>query len=92
MPRTTREGPHDVLLWRFGLQVAIRDDEYKLVRYDSNADTLTGRGGQPVSAAKLYSLTDDIGEAKDLAAKMPEKVAELQTRWNAWNSELVDPL
>lgn len=84
--------PHDVLLWRFGQQTAIRDAEYKLVRYDSNADTLTGKGGQPVTAAKLYRLSDDIGETNDLAEKMPEKVAELQKRWDAWNAELPDPL
>ena len=45
--------PHDTLYWRFGQQMAIRDGDYKLVRYDSNADTLTGKGGQPVTAARL---------------------------------------
>jgi hypothetical protein len=66
--------------------------DYKLVRYDSNADTLTGAGGQPVTSARLYRLSDDIGEQKDLAATMPDKVAELQKRWGSWNAELVDPL
>ena len=37
-------------------------------------------------------LSDDIGETKDLASAMPEKVAELQARWDAWNATLVDPL
>jgi arylsulfatase A-like enzyme len=84
--------PHEALLWRFGQQMAIRMGDYKLVRYDSNADTLTGKGGQPVTAAKLYRLNDDLGETKDLAASMPDKVAELQKRWDAWNAELVAPL
>jgi len=88
----TSGAPHDALLWRFGGQTAIRMGDYKLVRYDSNADTLTGRGGQPVTAAKLYRLSDDIGEQNDLAATMPDKVAELQKRWDAWNAELVAPL
>jgi len=86
------DSPHEALFWRFGGQTAIRMGDYKLVRYDSNADTLTGQGGQPVTAAKLYRLSDDIGEQNDLAAKMPEKVAELEKRWAAWNAELVDPL
>ncbi len=36
------EAPHEALYWRFGQQMAIRAGDYKLVRYDSNADTLTG--------------------------------------------------
>jgi arylsulfatase A-like enzyme len=84
--------PHEALFWRFGKQTAIRAGDYKLVRYDSNADTFTGQGGQPVTAAKLYNLSNDIGEQTDLAAKMPEKVAELQARWDQWNATLVDPL
>ena len=84
--------PHEALFWRFGQQMAIRVGDYKLVRYDSNADTLTGARNQPVTAAKLYRLSDDIGETKDLAAAMPDKRRELQARWDAWNATLVPPL
>jgi arylsulfatase A-like enzyme len=84
--------PHDALYWRFGEQMAIRMGEYKLVRYDSNADTRTGARGQPVTEARLYRLSDDIGETKDLAAAMPEKVEELQSKWDAWNATLSPPL
>jgi arylsulfatase A-like enzyme len=84
--------PHDALYWRFGEQMAIRVGDYKLVRYDSNADTLTGERRQPVTAAKLYNLADDIGEAKDLVALMPDKLKELQAKWDAWNATLVKPL
>ena len=84
--------PHDALYWRMGQQLAIRVGDYKLVRYDSNADTRTGRGRQPVTAAKLYNLADDIGETKDLAAALPDKRQELQTKWEAWNATLVPPL
>ena len=84
--------PHDALYWRFGQQMAIRLGDYKLVRYDSNADTLTGARNQPVTAAKLYNLAVDIGETKDLAAVMPDKVKELQSRWDAWNVANVKPL
>ena len=83
--------PHDALYWRFGDQMALRVGDFKLVRYDSNADTQTGRG-QPVTAAKLYNLRDEIGETKDLAATMPDKLKELQAKWDAWNATLVKPL
>ena len=46
----------------------------------------------PVTAARLYQLANDIGETKDLAAAMPDKVKELQVRWDAWNATLVKPL
>jgi arylsulfatase A-like enzyme len=81
--------PHDVLLWRFGSQMAIRKGDYKLVRYDTTAD-LAGVTG--LSPTKLYNLAGDIGETQDLAAEMPDKVRELQARWDAWNAELVRPL
>jgi arylsulfatase A-like enzyme len=84
--------PHDALYWRFGRQMAIRIGDYKLVRYDSNADTLTGARNQPVTAARLYNLVADIGETKDLAASMPDKVKELQSRWDTWNTGNVQPL
>ena len=86
-------GPvHDALYWRFGRQMAIRVSDYKLVRYDSTADTGAGRGRQPVTAARLYNLADDIGETKDLATALPGKVQELQARWDTWNATLVRPL
>jgi arylsulfatase A-like enzyme len=72
--------------------MAIRVGDYKLVRYDTNADTLTGARNQPVSPVKLYHLANDIGETKDLAATMPDKVKELQARWDAWNTANVPPL
>ncbi|MEI7900576.1 MAG: sulfatase-like hydrolase/transferase [bacterium] len=84
--------PHEALYWRLGQQMAIRAGDWKLVRYDSNADTRTGTRSQPVTAAKLYNLADDIGEAKDLAAAMPDKAKELQTKWDAWNATLAKPL
>ena len=83
--------PHDALYWRFGKQMAIRAGDYKLVRYDSNADTQTGQPNQPVSAAKLYNVVTDIGETKDLAEAMPGKVKELQAKWDAWNANNIKP-
>jgi len=84
--------PHPALYWRFGEQMAIRAGDYKLVRYDLNADTRTGGRRQGVTPPKLYNLQDDVGETKDLAATMPDKVKELQAQWDSWNVSNVRPL
>jgi len=86
------DAPHDALFWRFGQQMAVRSGDFKLVRHDSNADTLTGQANQPVTAARLYNLATDLSETHDLAADLPDKVTELQTKWDHWNSGNVPPL
>lgn len=83
--------PHDALYWRFGKQMAIRSGDWKLVRYDSNADTNTGGHNQPVTETKLYNLANDIHEDKDLAKEMPDKVKELQAKWDEWNKHNIAP-
>lgn len=82
--------PHDALYWRFGDQMAIRVGDWKLVRYDGNADSRTGRN-EPATPTKLYNLRDDIAETNDLATTMPDKLKELQTQWDQWNASLVPP-
>jgi len=83
--------PHESLYWRFGKQMAIRKGNFKLVRYDTNVETQTGKFNQPISPARLYDLTADIGETNDLAATMPEKLRELQADWDAWNAGNIPP-
>jgi arylsulfatase A-like enzyme len=85
--------PHDTLYWRFGEQMAIRQGDWKLVRYDPAADG--GKGKKKGGAAtpfKLYHLGQDIGEANDLSAKHPEKVKDLEGIWQKWNAQLAKPL
>lgn len=82
------EPPHDALYWRFGEQNAIRLGDYKLVTYDGMVDGSKERAVGP----RLYNLSDDIGEAKDLTAAMPDKVKELQAKWDAWNQSNVPAL
>lgn len=86
---TTRktDKPHAALYWRFGQQMAIRKGDWKLVKYD-----LAAEGGKGTSAAKLYNLATDLGEATDLAAKQPERVRDLQAAWDEWNKGNVKPL
>ena len=57
-----------------------------------NADTLSGGRNQGVTDFKLYNLREDIGEKKDLAAAMPDKVKELRAAWDEWNKSNVPPL
>jgi arylsulfatase A-like enzyme len=79
--------PHDALYWRFGKQMAVRQGDWKLARYD-----LAAEGKSGLSPACLYNLTDDIGEATDLSAKHPDKVKALQAAWDAWDKSNVAPL
>lgn len=88
--KTTR--PHDALYWRFGQQNAIRMGDFKLVTYDTNVDTNAGDRKAGVTGPRLYNLKEDLGESNDLAASMPEKVAELKAKWDAWNHSNVSPL
>jgi arylsulfatase A len=37
-----------------------------------------GKGEEQGQSEQLYNLTDDLGETKNLAAAMPEKVAEMK--------------
>jgi arylsulfatase A-like enzyme len=83
-----RSQPHDALYWRFGNQMAMRQGDWKLVKYDPVAD---GGKGQP-TGPHLYNLADDIGETNDLATKRPDKVREMQTSWDEWNQGNMAPL
>lgn len=65
--------PRD-LYWRFWYQAAIRRDRWKLLRL--------GTGER-----MLFDLEGD-GEAKDLAAAQPERVAELDLALDAWLATL----
>jgi arylsulfatase A-like enzyme len=88
--------PHDTLYWRMGAQMAVRQGDWKLVRYDRHADPGQGvskkTGATDVTARKLYNLAQDIGESHDLSAQYPEKADELQAVWQKWNAQLARPL
>jgi arylsulfatase A-like enzyme len=80
--------PHDALYWRLGTQMAVRQGDWKLVKYDLAAEG--GKAGE-ASPFRLYNLTNDIGEATDLAAKLPDKVQQLEGLWNKWAADLAKP-
>jgi arylsulfatase A-like enzyme len=90
---TANAGPHEALFWRMGNQWAVRKGDWKLVsqgggggRRGGNAGGAGGAGGQ------LFNLREDIGETNDLAAKMPEKVAELRKAYDEWNAKNIAPM
>jgi hypothetical protein len=41
---------------------------------------------------ELYNLREDIGESKNLAATMPDKAKELQTKLVAWRAAVKAPM
>lgn len=51
---------------------AIRAGDFKLIEFFADL------------RVELYNLRDDVGEAHDLAAKLPDKVEELRKRLHAW--------
>lgn len=71
--------PHPTLYWKKETRAAIRDGDWKLLRF-------------PDRPAELYHLTNDIAETRDLAALHPDKVRALFKKLFAWEMELERPL
>ncbi|VGO18527.1 sulfatase-like hydrolase/transferase [Pontiella sulfatireligans] len=74
-----KERPHQVLHWKMETRGAIRDGDWKLLRY-------------PDRPAELFNLAEDLGEQNNLAAQYPEKFKELFRKQFAWELELARPL
>ena len=55
---------------------AIRSGDWKLLEFFED------------DHVELYNLADDIGEQHDLAASVPQKVAELRSRLQAWRRQI----
>ncbi|NND96753.1 MAG: sulfatase-like hydrolase/transferase [Pirellulaceae bacterium] len=69
--------PHDVLLWRWTAQSAIREHNWKLLR-----------GGE---REYLYDLDTDIEEKHNLAKTHPEIATRLREKLIAWSGQLDPP-
>jgi arylsulfatase A-like enzyme len=74
-----RQRPHQTLYWKMENRGAIRDGDWKLLRF-------------PDRPAELYDLSQDPGEQHNLASAHPEKVKALYTKLFAWELELERPL
>jgi arylsulfatase A-like enzyme len=77
--QTVKGFPHESLFWRRGPAGAIRNGDWKLILVDE----------QP---PLLLNLKNDIGETTNLAESQHAKVAQLQSMYDAWESEMVEPL
>jgi arylsulfatase A-like enzyme len=69
----------EALYWRFGVQLAVRQGNWKLVK-PSLAD-------EPM----LFDLAADAGESNNLAADQPERVKQLTALWQRWNEGNLPP-
>jgi arylsulfatase A-like enzyme len=81
----TSRPPHVSLFWRYGNAMAIRRDEWKLVRQPPSASVRDAPFG-------LYRLTEDIGETQDLSSSQPELAESLRSELLRWNAQMADPL
>jgi len=70
--------PHQQLYWRKLECADVRDGKWKLIRVENL---------EPA----LYNLETDLGETKNLASKMPEKVAQMSKQLSAWERDKVKP-
>jgi arylsulfatase A-like enzyme len=74
--------PRD-FFWRMGQRQALRHGDWKMVRH---------RSGNRPGAWELFHLAEDPGEQDDLASRMPDRVAELEARWQDWSRQQAEPL
>jgi arylsulfatase A-like enzyme len=66
--------------WRTTPAGSIRDGDWKLLEFFE-----TGK-------RELYNLRNDLGEKKDLASAMPEKLRELHAKLQAWRKDISAPM
>mgnify|MGYP000698392335 CR=1 FL=1 len=71
--------PHEILYWKKENRGAIRQNDWKLVRF-------------PDRPAELYNIKEDIAETNNLASEYPEKVRELYKKLFDWELTLERPL
>jgi arylsulfatase A-like enzyme len=71
--------PPRELFFRFGVQHAVRQGDWKLVK--------AAKDMQPM----LVNLAIDSGEQRDLSDENPAKKAELQSLWEKWNASMQPP-
>jgi len=71
--------PHQTLYWKKESRGAIRDGDWKLIRF-------------PDRPAELYNIKEDISEQNDLADQYPEKVKEMYKQLFEWELTLERPL
>lgn len=76
---TNQQRPHQTLHWKMETRAAIRDGDWKMLRF-------------PDRPAELFNLADDPGEQNDLAGDHPDRVKTLYRSMFAWELELERPM
>ena len=77
----SQNSPHETMYWRMPRgKMALRYQNWKIVRSKKN---------MPI---ELYDLKTDKSESHNLAAKQPEKMKELVSKWNAMDTEMAEPI
>lgn len=76
--KTDKLAPRE-LYFRFGVQHAVRQGDWKLVKATKDMKPM------------LVNLADDPGEQRDLSEKQPAKKSELEAQWQTWNSTMKPP-
>ena len=71
--------PHSALYWKMETRGAIREGDWKLLRF-------------PDRPAELFNLADDPGEQNNLASTEPDKVMSLFKKLFDWELQLERPL
>ena len=80
------EPPHQSLFWREGHHQSVRHGDWKLTV--GERETANGRE----TKRWLFNLATDPTEQQDIAAQMPDKVAELQSLLDDHNAAQAAPL
>ncbi len=71
--------PHEQLAWRKDAAAAIRFNQYKLIRVRGLGD-------------RLYDISKDLGETKDLQFIKPEMYSLLKQKLQYWEKDKMKPL
>jgi arylsulfatase A-like enzyme len=74
-----KDRPHQILYWKMETRAAVRDGDWKLLRY-------------PDRPAELFNIVNDPGEQNNLAAEHRELVRALYKKLFAWELTLERPL
>lgn len=75
--------PTRAFCWRFGWQFAVREGDWKLVRWKHD----DGKG----FTSGLFNLRDDPTEAHDLRSQHPDIAKRLASSWEQWNAQNTSP-
>ena len=85
MPRLTGKAESlgdRYLFWHMPTQAAVRDKDWKLV---------IPNFAQKNQEYKLFKISEDIGESKNLASKYPEQVERLKNAFDEWSAQNEEP-